>query len=170
MHHTARNMYFFLLILLTTLCLVKSFNCTLNYVFLVHNLHSFVRRSPWLQYFRRSGRETHAFINGARWQHEGSEQRTLHGIPRLNNHSSSTSMYETILTVLESAITSAGTNHQAGSASQIRNLSSFSVVNINTVKSTDIFVLLPEDSFPVKSLHDTRVLATTSTPHHISPP
>ena len=157
LHQTVTNMHFILLIFLTTLYLVKSFNCTLNYVFLVHNLHSFVRRSPWVQYFRRSGRETHAFINGARWQHEASEQRTLHGIPRLNNHSSSTrsSVYETILTVLDSALTSAGTSHSPGSASQMRNQSSSSLVV--TVKPTDMFVLLPEDSFPVKSLHDARV-------------
>ena len=129
-------------------------------MFLVHNLHTFVRRSPWLQYFRRSGRETHAFINGGRWQHEGNEQRALHGIPRLNNHSNSISMYETILTVLDSAITSASTStHQAGSASQLRNQSS--LLMTATVKPTDMFVLLPEDSFPVKSLHDTRVKQPT---------
>jgi len=131
-------------------------------VFLVHNLHTFVRRSPWLQYFRRSGRETHAFINGGRWQHEGNEQRALHGIPRLNNHSSSgISMYENILTVLDSAITSASTTHQGGSLSQLRNQSSVPMV---TVKPTDMFVLLPEDSFPVKSLHDTRVNHTNLPP------
>ena len=161
MHQTVPNMLYFILIFSATLSLVNSYNCTLNYVFLVHNLHSFVRRSPWLQYFRRSGRETHAFINGARWQHEGNEQRALHGIPRLNNHSSSTSMYETMLTVLDTAITSAGTTHQAGSASPMRNQSSQPVV---TVKPSDMFVLLPEDSFPVKSLHDTRVRTTSSTP------
>ena len=157
-------MYLTLFIFLTTLCLVKGLNCTLNYVFLVHNLHSFVRRSPWLQYFRRSGRETHAFINGARWQHEGNEVRSLHGIPRLNNHSSSSiSMYETILTVLDTAMTSAAatTIHPVGSTSSLRNQSSSSSSSSSiaqpTVKPTDMFVLLPEDSFPVKSLHDARV-------------
>ena len=115
-------------------------NCSINYVFLVHDVHSFVRRSPWLQYFRHSGRETHAFINGQRMQHEHSAV-AAHTVPKLSaNHSSSVSLLNVLVTVMSAAAPSS-----TASASV-------------TATHGAVYVVLPEDSLPVKPLHEAREL------------
>ena len=128
-------------------------NCTVNYIFLVHDVHAFVRRSPWLQYFRHSGRDTHAFINGQRMQHEHSAV-AAHAVPKLSaNHSSSVSLLNVLATVFSatSPSTSASTSTSAPAST-----STSASASATTASRSAVYVVLPEDSLPVKPLHEAR--------------
>ena len=112
-------------------------NCSVSFIFLVSNVPLFVRRSPWLPYFRRPGRDTHVFINGARLPHEAAQHGALLAASAaVSSTGPPATLHDAVLAALEAAV--------VGGAAPLPS------PRHGHMPLQEVFVLLPEDSVPVK--------------------